>query len=191
MISGFIVIRNTVWPHFAFPILVSKYLSSDDSSSESPQKNALNLVIVIFLFVSMILFFPQVKPTVAHILPETKKYVFSRYSPKKISDYLNENTSSEAIFNQWELGSFLIYAQKRKIFIDTRNIIYKRENFNQYSSIINGGDYDKVFTKFKIGFIVFDKDRYKKFYEKLLKDNVYREVLNERGIVLFEINKRA
>ncbi len=186
LLSGFIVIRNTIWPHFAFPILVNKFLPPSKPATEIAKKSAFNGGIVVFLFIVMCFFVPYFKPKVEHLLPENKKDVFSRYSPIKISEYLNRNKLEGAIFNQWELGSFLIYRQNKKIFLDTRNIIYKKENFDQYLSIMNGGEYAQIFLDFNIGFIVFDKNLFLKFYERIKKENRYKEIINERGIVLFE-----
>jgi hypothetical protein len=43
-----------------------------------------------------------------------------------------------AIFNSWELGSFLMLDVKNPIFLDTRNIIYSRAEFDAYARTLQG-----------------------------------------------------
>ena len=61
---------------------------------------------------------------------------FNNDAPIAATKIINEQKEPLVIFNQWELGSYLTLHQKNKIFIDSRNIIYTREIFDQYKRLI-------------------------------------------------------
>ncbi len=194
LIFGVFAIRNTIWSFIIFPIfIVSNYenLLIEKKEVES-KKSKLNLLISFFILLSLYVFLPQNKTLFKNWLHKSKAEVYSANTPLQISKYLSENKKVGNIFNQWELGSYLAFAQNKKIFIDTRNIIFSESDFELYKKIASGlsTNFNEEFDKLNVKFVVINKSELKNLFDQLSKDAKNWDLkITENNLVLFE--KRA
>jgi hypothetical protein len=90
------------------------------------------------------------------------------------------------VFNDWEYGSYFILAQKHRIYIDTRNIIYSRESFNEYLNIVNGvTNWESSLEKYKFKYIVVNKKTSSKLITLISMSKKWDELKEESDAVLF------
>jgi len=84
----------------------------------------------------------------------------SRY-PIEIIDYIKSNNIKGNIFNQYRWGGFLIWSlPDRKVFIDGRMDVYKKEISDQYFTVIDLKEgWEDVLKKHSIEYVVAKKDK--------------------------------
>lgn len=185
---GIGVVRNTIWCFFALPlypffrdIKLNQILSRDFENNSHVK---LNWTVITFLSIYLIILTPYYKENFQSIIPNSKSAIYGPNTLIKISKYLNESLKPGNIFNEWETGSYLIYAQKRKIFLDTRNIIYSNNDFDTYMNVLNCKiPFEEIFQEYEINFIIMKKDKYC-LESKLAKD--WSLIQSENGYGLFE-----
>jgi hypothetical protein len=187
---GFFAVRNTVWAFYVFPIFIySNNLFLLDENSFLSAKNKLNMLIAFVLGAVLIIFLPVFRPYFKDFLPKNKQAVFSKNGPTLIGNYLISSKKEGNIFNQWELGSYLAWAQPHKIFIDTRNIIYNQNSFNEYVEMMNGSNrYKELFLKYNIKFVVVSSRVSPLLISKLQMEKSWKLSLKDGENVLLEKN---
>jgi hypothetical protein len=190
IVLGFFAVRNTVWAFYIFPIFIySNNLFIINEESYLNVKNKLNILIAVALGAVLIFFLPVIRPSFKDFLPKNKQAVFSKNGPTLIGSYLISTKKEGNIFNQWELGSYLAWAQPHKIFIDTRNIIYDQNSFNEYLEVMNGSDrYKELFLKYNIKFVVVNSRNSPLLISKLLMEKKWKLRLKDGENVLLEEN---
>jgi len=192
-ILGFFTIRNSIWGFVIFPIFLLRKIDFEKPERIEERKNNFNVVIAIILIFYGLLLTPFFKKISHKIIPNSKSSVFSTKTPILISNYLLNSKLDGNIFNQWELGSYLTYAQPKKIFIDTRNIIYDDNEIEIYKKLaLNKTDHlNEIFESYNVVFVVINKFELNQLYSRLLKDKKnWKLIMTENELVLFE-RKRA
>jgi hypothetical protein len=189
LVLGMQSVRNTAWAFFVFPLFINKnnfvkYVKVTEDKSLI--KNIINIAVTGIIFISFIGFLPSVKPHIQKYLPENKKNVYSKNTPLLIADYLNRTNDSFPVFNEWELGSYLILKQKHPIFIDTRNIIYGEKEFNIYQAIITGkSSWEFYLSQYNIHYVVVKKSENKSLYSEISNSLNWKSALEENNIILY------
>lgn len=190
VLFGISNIRNTALPFFVLiPFACEFILSKGERDQNAERKSAFNLVIIVFLFFCIFLFLPMVKPYSESLLPESKRAVFDSSAPLLAVNFLNQTKDNDPIFNDWEYGSFLTLEQKHPIFIDTRNIIYGRVEFQEYLNVISAEkNIDLILQKYKIKYILLNRKIRNNLITKLNSSADWKSVLVDNETILYRKN---
>lgn len=129
-----------------------------------PQRNWLNLVIVVLLFIPVLL----VQPWFVEKLPLPATYwqqvlyrspagpLLSAHTPVQAAEYLRTHPGGH-LYNEMGYGSYLIWAlPEQKVFIDPRIELYPYEQWQDYIRINNGSQYDQILEKYGVDRILTD-----------------------------------
>jgi hypothetical protein len=129
------------------------------------QKNVLNLVLAIVLFIPVIL----VQPWSVERLPLPDTYwqqvlratpagqLISVNTPVAVSEYLKSHPGGH-LFNEMGYGSYLIWAvPAQRVFIDTRVELFPMDQWKDYIHINNGTNYNELLRKYGVDRILLDK----------------------------------
>lgn len=188
LLLGFQSIRNTALPFFVLiPFACEFFLVKGESVKDEVKKSPLNLVIVGGLIFLIIIFLPMVKPMSGKFLPENKRNVYDTSAPIEATRFLNGTQDQDPVFNDWEYGSFLILSQKHPIFIDTRNIIYGKNEFDEYQRVVEvSGGWETVLEKYKIKYVLLNRKLRGNLISELNRTRRWNNVLMSDETVLFQ-----
>jgi len=127
----------------------SEYFNSR-SSSLYLMENKLKYHILPITLVSFFILFCGFKGEKLNIGLDRSRY------PLEIVEYIKENNVKGNIFNQYGMGGFLIWAlPDRKVFIDGRMDVYKKEISDPYLTILNLKEgWEDLLKKYSIEHIV-------------------------------------
>ena len=130
-----------------------------------PQKNWINLVLAIVIFIPVIL----VQPWFVETLPLPDTYwqqvlhqspagpLLSTHTPVDASKYLRTHPGGH-IYNELGYGSYLIWAiPEQGVFIDPRIELYAYEQWKDYIDINNGNHYNQLLAEYGVDRILLDK----------------------------------
>ena len=131
-----------------------------------PQKNWLNLVLAILVFIPALVIQPWFVEKVP--LPETYWRQVLRGSPAgplldpntpvAAADYLKSHPGGQ-LFNEMGYGSYLIWAvPEQGVFIDPRVELYPYDQWMDYIHINNATKYNDILTKYGVDRILLDKE---------------------------------
>jgi hypothetical protein len=181
-------IRNTALPFFVvIPFACHFLFEQGKQVNQTEKKSFLNLIIVGFACLVGIAFLPMVKPYVRDFLPENKKEVFEKTTPVNIAKFLNQTKDSDPVFNAWEFGSYFTLEQKHPIFIDTRNIIFTDEEFEECLKIIETrNDWELVLSKYKVRYIALNRKESGHLISVLNHSSNWENVLMDDESILFQ-----
>jgi len=148
LILGLFSIRNAA---LAFVVLLPwahsmGLLSPIKENKDS--KNSTNLIAISVLCLAI--------PFVFHFKPRA----WDETVAFELSDTIKKDGRSCAIFNAWELGSFLMLELPNKIYLDSRNIIYTKTDFDSYKKTLQGdSNYESFLEKGHVCFVLVDKQQ--------------------------------
>ncbi len=130
-----------------------------------PQKNWLNLALVILLFIPSIV----VQPWFVERLPLPDTYweqvlrnspagpLLSIETPVAAAEYLKSHPGGR-LFNEMGYGSYLIWAiPEQGVFVDTRVELFPYEQWLDYIHINRGTNYNEILTRYGVDRILLDK----------------------------------
>jgi len=130
-----------------------------------PQKNWLNLVLIILIIIPVI----AVQPWFVERLPLPEAYwklilrdlpsepLISVETPVAAVKYLKSHPGGH-LFNEMGYGSYLIWAiPEQKVFIDSRVELFPYDRWMDYIHVNNGTNYNGVLTKYGVDRILLDK----------------------------------
>ncbi|MBL6989292.1 MAG: hypothetical protein ISR65_05925 [Bacteriovoracaceae bacterium] len=129
---------------FLFPFLCNNQLAltkcSESMTKTNKLTNKINQLVLFALVLLTTMMLPFWKEKVSFFLPESKRSLYYLGQPEaEIAMIKKLDPHAKArIFNQYELGSYLIFNLKNKIFMDTRNIIYHKQDSDNYNMILSG-----------------------------------------------------
>jgi hypothetical protein len=142
------------------------------------QKNWLNLVLAIMLFIPVL----AVQPWFVEQIPLPTTYwqqvlrgspagpLLSVNTPVEASEYLKTHPGGH-LFNELGYGSYLIWAvPEQGVFIDPRIELYPYDQWQDYVHINNGTQYDEILTRYGVDRILLDKVLQPDLSASLLKD---------------------
>jgi hypothetical protein len=187
LILGFVAIRHTVWPFLSLLV----YLREEDmlplSQQREESRSFLNTGIVSILVCLTMLLTPTVRTTILPYLPESKDTLFTSNAPATLAAIIRRENDPRPIFNQFEVGSFLIYALPNKIYVDTRNIIFSEADFRSYHAITRGEPaWDEALEKFGFGWVLVDANDCSGLLAKLGQSKRWIKRGQERSVVLYQ-----
>jgi hypothetical protein len=143
-----------------------------------PQKNFLNLVIVLMLFLPVLF----VQPWFVEKIPLPERYwklvlrqsligpLVGVETPVEAVEYLRENPGGK-LFNEMGYGSYLIWAlPEQGVFIDPRVELYPFEQWQDYVHITNGTRYNELLEKYGADRLLIDTDLQPELTQVLEKD---------------------
>lgn len=146
-----------------------------------PQKNWLNLVLVVLLFIPLI----AVQPWFVERLPLPDTYweqVLRRSpagpllrveTPVAAAEYLKSHPGGH-LFNEMGYGSYLIWAiPEQGVFVDTRVELYPYEQWLDYIHINRGTKYNEILAKYGVDRILLDKKLQPDLASVLTKDQLW------------------
>jgi hypothetical protein len=132
-----------------------------------PQRNFLNSIIVIVLFIPFIFVqpwfvenFPLPERYWKMVIPkqEASGVLIGVETPVKAVEYLRENPGGK-IFNEMGYGSYLIWALPNQgVFVDPRVELYPYSQWEDYIDVINGIQYNKILDEYGADRILLDKE---------------------------------
>ena len=188
---GLLAIRNTALAFFVLIPFSSEFglikVEKRSPLKSSRMANILNLGLLGAVFILAILLLPVFRQYAKSILPSSKQSLYDSGSPFKIVKYLNNTADNDPVFNDWYYGSFLLLEQRHKIFIDTRNIIYKKENFSEYLKVINAEvGWREIISKYKIKYILINKKHNANLMKELRQDRFWTLSAEEGDSCLYE-----
>lgn len=188
LIMGFGSIRNTALPFMVLIPFACKYFFHKVPTDLTQKKSPLNVILVLFLCSLLVLFFPTLKPRFQSLLPESKKAVFDSSAPVAFADKLNSTEDSDPVFNDWDFGSYLILKQKHFIFIDTRNIIYGKNEFEEYKNVLNAEkNWEEILRKYRIRYLLLKKiETTARLLSEVERKKEWMKIMEDRSTVLFE-----
>jgi hypothetical protein len=131
-----------------------------------PQRNLLNTVLVVVLFLPTLL----VQPWFVESFPLPERYwkqvqrgslagpLVDWDNPVEAAEYLRANPGGN-LFNEMGYGSYLIWAiPEQKVFIDPRVELYPFEMWEDYIRITRGADYNNLLAKYNADRILLHKE---------------------------------
>jgi hypothetical protein len=174
MLLGMLSIRNAA---LAFVVLIpGAYAANFFSAEKAPDSRArpLNLAIAMLALLAI--------PLVA------------TYKPKKwdndtafaLADLIRKDGRNCPVFSDWELAGFLSLEVPNQTYLDTRNIIFSREEFHWYEQTLNG---EPIWKKFidagKTCFIVVTPEKSAGLIAKLAASPEWEKSATEGTHVLY------
>ena len=149
-------------------------------------KFLLNRLFIFLLIAIGFFFFSDLGSSARMSLPRRYSSKYDETSCFKIAEYL-KSFQSKRIFNEWILGSFLIYTQDNKVFSDTRNIIYSDSVMNDYTRIVKNSDNValKLLKKYSADFVIARSDRLP-LLQALSSSPDWTFILDDSGYRLFQ-----
>lgn len=171
LISGWMAIRHTQWPFLAMLIYLGRrnsFSAPEEGPGISRYFNPVAAAGLVGIFVALL---PPIKPTVLSSLPAGKDRLYGPTAPTALAALVRGSGDAKPIFNQFELGSYLIYALPNKIYADTRNIIYAQADIDRYSAAIQGKEgWKALLDEHHFGWVMIDALRSEGLRSKLVND---------------------
>jgi hypothetical protein len=164
----------------------------------APQKNWLNLVLAILLFIPLI----AVSPWFVERMPLPDTYwqqvlrdspagpLLSVYTPVDVAAYLNSYSGGN-LFNEMGYGSYLIWAlTEQKVFVDPRVELYPYDQWMDYIHINNAADYNEILMRYGADRLLLDKTLQPELISLLVDDQLWKlEYEDQYGQVWSHIDK--
>jgi uncharacterized membrane protein YqaE (UPF0057 family) len=160
--------RYVIWYGMVATPILARLITSLPLKMPSftPQKNWLNLILAILLFVPAI----AVQPWFVERQPLPDTYwqqvirgsesgaLLSDRTPVSASEYLNAHPGGK-LFNEMGYGSYLIWeVPGQKVFVDPRVELYPYAQWLDYIRINNGADYNDILMQYGSDRILLDKN---------------------------------
>lgn len=176
--------RYVVWFGLVgMPILVKTIRGLPFSTPQLvPQRNWLNGVIALVLFLPVML----VQPWFVERFPLPERYwklvlrdtkvgaLIGVETPIEAVEYLREHPGGK-LFNEMGYGSYLIWAlPEQKVFIDPRVELYPLEQWEDYIRITNGSQYNSLLEKYGANRILLDTELQNELALILKEDPAWR-----------------
>ncbi len=172
--------RYVVWYGLVCTPIITKAIRGLPISMPQlvPQKNFLNLIIAIMLFLPVLF----VQPWFVERFPLPERYwkLVLRHSsigplvgvetPVEAVEYLRKNPGGK-LFNEMGYGSYLIWALPgQEVFIDPRVELYPFEQWQDYVHITNGTRYNELLEKYGADRLLIDTELQPELAQVLEKD---------------------
>jgi hypothetical protein len=153
-----------------------------------PQKNWLNLVLVVVLIIPVV----AIQPWFVEQLPLPDTYwqqvlrgspagpLLSVDTPVASAEYLKSHPGGH-LFNEMGYGSYLIWAiPDQGVFMDPRVELFPYDQWMDYIHIKNGTNYNELLTKYGVDRILLDKKLLPDLAAALTKDQLWKLEYNDQ-----------
>jgi hypothetical protein len=147
-----------------------------------PQKNWLNLVLVVLLFIPAI----AVQPWFVERLPLPETYwqqvlrgspagpLLSAHTPVAATDYLISHPGGH-LFNEMGYGSYIDWAAPEQgVFVDARVELFSYDQWMDYIQVNNGSNYNEILSRYGADRILLDKLLQPNLAASLSKDRLWK-----------------
>lgn len=176
-------LRYVIWYGMIFAPIFARLIKELPFKKPSliPQKNLLNLVLIILIFIPVI----AVQPWFFERLPLPEAYwefvlkdspvgpLINIDTPVAAAEYLKSHPGGQ-LFNEMGHGSYLIWAiPGQKIFIDPRVELFPYDQWMDYIHINNGNNYNKILTKYGVDRILLGKELQPELAAALAQDQLW------------------
>ena len=142
----------------------------------------LNGIIVLAVALLCLASTPWWKPS--FLLPPNLREIYSETAPYELLNHMVADPRPGAVFHHPDFGSFLTLAQGRKIFLDSRNIIFSNASLSLYRQIVNvEGGWDVLLDRYQVRFVLLKQAEGEPLRSALLRQG-WRELGISRGAVL-------
>ncbi len=178
MIAGLLSVRNIIWFFLFIPYLVNRYeLFCDTNSNTGKPSSSARYVLFLLIFINISLLISNFSNNSAidhmapvSMIPELKKM------------------DNRRILNSSDYGGFitLFTPSSSKIFIDNRNIIFKRSVYLDYLSFLEGEGVEMLLAKYSIDTIILQKPLTSQLDHKLRHGKIFK-ILKETASFLIYI----
>jgi len=175
--------RSVIWYGLVVVPVLARLISALPIRTPTfvPQKNWINLVLAIALFIPVIL----VQPWFVENIPLPSPYwqqvlrhspagpLLTVNTPVSAGEYLRGHPGGH-LFNELGYGSYLIWAvPDQGVFIDPRIELYTYEQWQDYIDINNGFRYDQLLAKYGVDRILLDKKLQPRLAASLSTDQIW------------------
>jgi hypothetical protein len=177
-------LRYVIWfGMVSMPIMarVIRELLKDKTWLAAPQKNVINLILVIILCIPLVAFQPWFI-TRLPLPPGYFKLVLrdnsvgpqlSVNTPVAAVDYLKQHPGGK-LFNEMGYGSYLIWADPGQgVFLDPRVELYPYQQWLDYIKINNGLHYSELFDKYGVNRVLLNKELQPELMAALAEDHLW------------------
>jgi hypothetical protein len=146
-----------------------------------PQKNWLNLILAIVIFIPAIM----VQPWFIERMPLPASYwdqvlhnseagpLLDLHTPVKATEYLRSHPGGN-LFNEMGYGSYIIWAfPEERVFIDPRVELFPYSQWIDYYQTSEGINYSETFKKYGVDRVILDKTFQNELAAALAKDRLW------------------
>lgn len=188
---GITSIRNVIWFFWTYLALIGDDEGLERETAASKKMSSVQKVFVIAMSLSILSLIPPLESVTFKFLQTYVKRSFMRYNiytPYEAAEIIASDSSRGAIFNEFELGGYLIYrlGDKNKIFMDGRNIIYFDDDFELYKKLILAQEgYLEILNSFNFEFVLV-KNRTRGIGQELRGHSDWQVLYDDGDDVLFK-----
>lgn len=180
LLTGLTAIRNATLPFVLLLPALSEagLLSLDPNPQEelSPRKKFQN-ILTFSAFLTVLIF----------LSPPFKKNIYDNTAVYEITDAIQKTGKTCPIFNDEEVGSFLMLRLPNQIFVDSRNIIYSDQVFKNFILASQAAPgWQDYLEKYHACFAVLDTVFDAPLVVALRVEPKWKYVMQEKGVVLFQ-----
>ncbi len=183
LILGFTALRNSSLPFVALLPYLSQ-MGFFRVQEREPRKDIKLTVVAVAFTVFAIFLLPPFKHLIAPYLPEARSMVLDKHTVKAIAEKIKETNTTCPVFNNWNYGSALLVTIPNKIFLDSRNVIYKQKDFEEYSNFTDGVGVESYLERYYPCLFVLDEAKDGKLIHVLKSQFSATEMMKEKGAVL-------
>ena len=166
-----------------FDIKVFKYFKINKIEKYKLFKNVVGIVSLIFL-----VWYPCISINISKINSPLIKDLYPVKAVKFIKDNLNYKDYN--IFNDYDIGSYLLF-NDIKVMFDSRADLYTKEFNGKYDYFIEfmelGANYEEIFDKYNISYALVYRDS--KLYLRLNMNSRYTSIYQDNKVEIFVDNE--
>ena len=181
LMNGALAIRNSTLAFaVALPFLHSNHLlAAPNGTRPGRESRRLNLIVVIFVCTALV--------ALTALYPLGKRRIFNQSAPIKLTEKIRASGKTCPIFDDLEVGGFLLLELPNRIFIDTRNIIFSNQDLVQYFDVIRAvPGWDRYLDRYGTCFAVLSQENEAPLITAMTGSRDWKYVSEENGMLLFE-----
>lgn len=188
---GITSLRNIIWFFWTYLVWAKDQAVQAHKTAHVKEFSLAQKGLVVFLATTILLLTPPIEKFTYKAYSAITGEGYRRYNvytPYEAAEVLAKENSNAAIFNEFELGGYLIYrlGTKNKIFMDGRNIIYSEKDFSVYRQVMLAqGDYHRVLDNYGFGYILL-KQRDRGLAQALKNDENWFILFENSDDILFK-----
>ncbi|KPL87018.1 hypothetical protein SE18_11000 [Herpetosiphon geysericola] len=114
-------------------------------------------------------------------------------TPIQAVEFLQANQPNQAYFNDMGYGSYLIWkaGEQLPVFIDPRVELYPREQWNEYSCIMAGKDWERLLAKYSLDTILIDRELGNDLVRAVQTNPAWQELYADQQSLIFKRTAQA
>jgi hypothetical protein len=201
LFAGFKAARMILWwglvsapilaAHFCSIEFVQKRVSHKKEEASQSECLPLNILFFIFLFVSVLLFLPWIRPY--HPIKGMRNFNNPRTEPVEIANYIKKERLQGNMYNDINWGSYLIWKlwPEYRVFADNRLHLVPEGIWKDVTDVHHGlGNWGKILDKYGISFVVLGKKDNKRTIEFIGDSPKWKKAYEDETGVIFVRGKK-